>query len=97
MSGWCSPATCLSSSRASAVSRKNDGCHQIRGSWAGIFYDKIIGQGAVSQQLAVLRGKGGVVFAGASVFIAFAVSTAILPKITHSSPQFSVAAMISSP
>lgn len=39
----------------------------------GIFYDKIIGQGAVSQQLAVLRGKGGVVFAGASVFIAFAV------------------------
>lgn len=39
----------------------------------GIFYDKIIGQGAVSQQLAVLRGKGCVVFAGASVFIAFAV------------------------
>ena len=39
----------------------------------GIFYDKIIGQGAVSQQPAVLRGKGGVVFAGASVFIAFAV------------------------
>lgn len=39
----------------------------------GIFYDKIIGQGAVSQQLAVLCGKSGVVFAGTSVFIAFAV------------------------
>lgn len=63
----------------------------------GIFYDKIIGQGAVSQQLAVLRGKGGVVFAGASVFIAFAVIDGDIAEDTHSSPQFSVAAMISSP
>lgn len=39
----------------------------------GVFDDKVVGQGAVGQQLAVLGGKSGVVFAGASVFVAFAV------------------------